>query len=240
MEFIRTEVADNIATVTMDRPPVNAQSVQFRKEIMTTFDGMTDRDDVRVVILASAGKVFSGGADIKERGTVTGKPGGYGRQNRLTREVGNAVRECEKPVIAAVNGPAMGAGLALMAACDIIVIADTAYVGMPEVNVGIAAGSALVNQMFGRFKARRMMFTGSRVSAADLHRMGIAEACVPLEQLMDEALSIAREIASKDGTTINFLKRNMNAIELMPRRDAQQFEQAMTMLMSRRAKSTAG
>src|SRR5258707_10232231 len=114
----RLDVADGIATVTFDRPPVNAQNRQTREEAICIFDAISDRDDVRVAILTGAGKVFSAGADIKERLDLVHEPGDYVRHNRLAREFFYAVTDCAKPVIAAVNGAAFGAGFTLMLACD--------------------------------------------------------------------------------------------------------------------------
>src|SRR4051794_24609437 len=105
---VKVTVADYIATVMMDRPPVNAQSDQLRNELIAAFDGFTDRDDVRVAILTGFGRMFTAGADMK--GRPTGEtPGQYWAFNRLVREMFNSISECAKPVIAAVNGPALGA-----------------------------------------------------------------------------------------------------------------------------------
>src|SRR4051812_25514975 len=102
-ETVRLDVTDGIATVILDRPPVNAQNAGIRERLVAIFDELSDREDVRVVILTAAGKVFSAGADIKERGDIASKLGAYRRNNRLTREFFYAIRDCEKPVIAAVN-----------------------------------------------------------------------------------------------------------------------------------------
>ncbi len=136
-EVVKVTVQDYIATVVMDRPPVNAQSNQFREELIAAFDSFTDRDDVRVAILTGFGRMFSAGADMKERPTGE-NPGEYWKFNRLVREMFNSIHECAKPVIAAVNGPALGAGLGLAAHCDIILASDNAVFGMPEIDVGLA------------------------------------------------------------------------------------------------------
>src|SRR6478752_7988763 len=91
-ETVRLDVNEGIAVVTLDRPPVNAQNAGIRERLSEIFDELSDRDDVRVVILAAAGKVFSAGADIKERGDVAAKTGAYRRSNRITREFFYAVR----------------------------------------------------------------------------------------------------------------------------------------------------
>src|SRR5271165_6106182 len=128
--MIKLSVQDHIATVVMDRPPVNAQNSEFRQELIATFDALTDRDDVRVAILTGTGKMFSAGADMRERPNPD-VPGEYWKFNRGARECFNAIHECAKPVIAAVNGPALGAGAGLVAACDIILCSDNAQFGMP-------------------------------------------------------------------------------------------------------------
>src|ERR1044072_9078099 len=119
-ECFKVEVADHVATVTLARPPVNAQNRKFREEIITIFDTLSDRSDVRSVVLTGEGKTFSAGADLKERPSFSREIGAYPRHNRIVRESFNAVMECEKPVIAAINGAAIGAGCVLALCCDIL------------------------------------------------------------------------------------------------------------------------
>src|SRR6476659_3579518 len=120
LEQFTLEVSDGIATVVFDRPPVNAQNRQSREEFIQLFDALSDRDDVRVVILTGVGDMFSAGADIKERVDLVHEPGDYTKHNRTVREFFYAARDCTRPVIAAVNGPALGAGFALAMSCDIV------------------------------------------------------------------------------------------------------------------------
>ena len=195
-ELIKTEVADYIAVVTMDHPPVNAQNAAFNLEMAWTFDMLSDRRDVRVVVLTGAGKVFSAGADLKAR-PDRAKPGERWQHNRRARESYHAVRECTKPVIAAINGPALGAGLAVAASCDILLAAQEASMGLPEIDVGLLGGGKHTQRLFGHSTRRRMMLTGYRVPGAELYRLGIVEACMPRAELMEHAMRLAREIASK-------------------------------------------
>lgn len=228
MTTCRLEVSEGIATVWLDRPPVNAQNRQMRQEITALFDSLNERDDVRAVILTGQGTVFSAGADIKERRTLVRKPGDYITHNRLTREFFYAVSDCCKPVIAAVNGPAIGAGFALMLYCDIMLCSEDAYVSMPEIDVGLAGGGKLAMEHFGRSWARYMYFTGRKVSAAELHRLGIITACLPKEELMGEARSIAAEIAAKSPLAVKWVKRGFSHVEDMPAREAYRYEQGIT------------
>jgi enoyl-CoA hydratase/carnithine racemase len=233
LEQFRLDVADGVATVTFDRPPVNAQNRRTREELIHIFDTLSDRDDVRVAILTGAGNMFSAGADLKERVDLVHEPGDYVRHNRLAREFFYAVTDCTKPVIAAVNGPALGAGFVLMLACDIMIASDNAYFSMPEINVGLAGGARFLMEHVARSKVRSIYFTGRRVPAAELYRLGVIEACPPRDKLMETALDLARDIASKSPLAIRHIKRALNTIEEMPVRDAYRFEQTVTVELSR-------
>ncbi|MGB3409162.1 MAG: enoyl-CoA hydratase/isomerase family protein [Jannaschia sp.] len=226
-------IADRIATVTMNRPPVNAQNRAVREELIAIFDGLSDDEDVRVVILTGAGKTFSAGADIKERVGMAATRGDYLRHNRLAREYFYAVADCEKPVIAAVNGPAIGAGFALMLASDIMLASETAWFQMPEVNVGLAGGAAFILDHFTKSRASAMYYTARRYPAADLYRLGVIEAVLPPETLMQEAMTYAREIAAKSPLAIRTAKRAFGTVSEMPTRDAYRYEQSLTVALSR-------
>jgi enoyl-CoA hydratase/carnithine racemase len=232
LEQFRLEVADGIATVVFDRPPVNAQNRRSREELTWIFDTLGDREDVRVAILTGAGNIFSAGADVKERIGITAQAGDYTRHNRLTRESFYAITDCPKPVIGAINGPAIGAGYAVMACCDILLASENSFVQMPEIDVGLAGGAKFL-ELFPRSKARLMFFTGRRVPAAELYRIGVIEACVPREKLMAEAMELAREIASKSPIAVTRAKRAFNAVEEMPARDGYRFEQTVTVELSK-------
>ncbi len=226
-KLVKVVVADHIAVVTMDHPPVNAQNAEFNVELAWVFDSLSDRRDVRVAVLTGAGKVFSAGADLKARPDRS-KPGERWQHNRRARESYHAIRECTKPVIAAINGAALGAGLAVAASCDILVAADEASMGLPEIDVGLLGGGKHTQRLFPHSVRRRMMFTGYRVPGPELYRLGIVEACVPRAELMDRAMSIAREIASKSPAAIRLAKRTLNTIEEMSLRDGYRYEQNMT------------
>jgi len=232
-ELYRLDVTDFVATVTVDRPPVNAQNRQSREEAIRLFDQLSDRDDVRCIILTASGKVFSAGADVKERVGLVQEPGDYLRHNRLTREFFYAVSDCSKPVIAAVQGPAFGAGFALMLACDIMLASEDAYFVMPELDVGLAGGAGFLMQHFSRSMARMMYFTGRRIPAAELYRLGVISACVPRDRLMDEARKMAAEIAAKSPVAVAQVKRAFNVVEEMPTRDAYRYEQTITVDLSK-------
>jgi enoyl-CoA hydratase len=201
LEQFKVEVADHVATVTFDRPPVNAQNRRSREELTWIFDSLSDREDVRAVVLTGAGKVFSAGADIKERVGIQAEAGDYVRHNRLTRESFNAM---------AVGG----------------------YVQMPELDVGLAGGAKFL-ELFPKSKARLMFFTGRKVPAEELYRLGIVEACLPGDRLMAEAMAIAREIAAKSPIAVTKAKMAFNTVAQLPLRDGYRFEQGVTVELSR-------
>ncbi len=231
-DVVKLEVSDHIAVATLNRPPVNALNAELRDRLIEIFDEATDRDDIRVVILTAQGKVFCAGADLKQR-PDPGKPGQYWHHNRVTRETGNAIKECAKPVIAAVNGTALGAGFGLMASCDIMMASETAVFGMPEIDVGLAGGAAMLNEHFGKSFTRRLMFTGDRLPASELYRLGVIDSVWPAEQLMPEAMKMAERIASKSPLGIKYAKTSCNLVQLMSPKDAYRFEQNFTYELSK-------
>jgi enoyl-CoA hydratase/carnithine racemase len=232
-EMITCEVEHHIALVTMDNPPVNAQDQRFHEEMMLVFDTLSDREDVRVAVLTGAGKVFSAGADIKSRAGKERGPGEAWQHNRRARECFHAIMECKKPVIGALNGAALGAGLAVAASCDILLASEKAVLGLPEIDVGLLGGGRHTMRLFGHSRTRRMMFSGYRVNAEELYRLGVVEAVVAPEALMDTAMELAREIAGKSPVAIPLAKHALNTIEEMSLRDGYRFEQNMTTELSK-------
>lgn len=232
LEQFRLDVADRIAVVTFDRPPVNAQNGRSREELLWIFDGISERDDVNVAILTGSGDMFSAGADMKDRSTSVLGTGDYARRSRLAREGFFSLLDCEKPVIAALNGPAIGAGYAMAACCDILLASENAYIQMPEIDVGLAGGANFLMQHFPRSLARQMYFTGCKVPASELYRLGIINACVPRDRLMDEAMELATVIARKSRTLLQRSKNSFNAAENMTMRDGYRYEQTVTLALS--------
>jgi len=222
------DVRDYIAQVTLDRPLVNAVNAQFHVEPMQVFDALSDRDDARVAILTGAGRMFCAGADIKARLEHEPQAGNFRQHSRRAREAFHSILECKVPVIAVINGPALGAGLGLVASCDLLLASEQAVLGLPEINVGLLGGGKHAMRLLGHSKARRLMFAGQRLTGADLYRLGVVEECVPAEKLMETARALAAEIAGKSPIAIRLAKHAMNAIEFMSLRDGYRFEQNMT------------
>jgi enoyl-CoA hydratase len=224
----KVELRGHVATVTMSAAPVNAQNRQFREEMIRIFDIVGAERDVRAIVLTGAGKCFSAGADLSERPAIAEEPGGYARHNRLVRAAFDAVMECPKPVIAAVNGPAIGAGCVLALVCDILLVSETAFMSMTEVDYGLAGGARHVLRSFSPSDARLMIYTARRISGPELYRMNAASACLPPEELLAKAHEIAEEIAGKVPLAVTAAKRSFDITEEMPLRDGYRFEQGQT------------
>lgn len=231
--LIKVEIIDKIAVVTLDNPPVNAYSRDFAEEMIEVFDELNDTPEVRCILITGRGKAFSAGADIKNRQAVGDIKGETYRHLRRNREVSNCIMECSKPVITAVNGAALGAGLGPVIAADIVLASENAVFGLPEIDIGLMGGARHAMSFFPKSLARRMILTGYRVPAAELYRRGLIEACVPQEKLMEEAMAMARTIASKSPKALSLAKRAINTVEYMPLRDGYRFEQNLTVEMTR-------
>jgi len=225
---LEVRIADYVATLTLNAPPVNALTRTLNDELTLALDRISEMDDVRAVVLTGAGKVFCAGADLKGRAEVIKGPGDLPAHSRRTRECFHAIRECAKPVVVAINGAALGSGLAMVASSDILVASDKASLGMPEVDVGLLGGGRHAMRLFSHSRLRRMALTGMRVPGAELYRLGVVEACVAPEELMPTALEIARTIAAKSPVATRMFKHTLNTIEDMSLRDGYRYEQDMT------------
>jgi len=241
-QFVRVEIVDAIATVILDRPPVNALSAPMMREIGKVFRHLGRGDDAVVAVLTSARPgIFCAGADIAESERIIG-------ERRLLPEESHAdlvdpgavVRECFEsirhgglPVIAAVNGAAVGAGAALVACADLVVIAEEAYLALPEINVGVLGGARHMQQLVGVMKTRELAYTGGRLSATELHRLGGATEVVPLAKLADAARALARDIARKSPLALRLSKASINRSEHLPLDEGYRLEQDYTARVSK-------
>ncbi|MDF2370401.1 MAG: enoyl-CoA hydratase/isomerase family protein [Rhizobiaceae bacterium] len=229
-ETLSVEVAEYIATITINRPPVNAQNNQFRDELVHVIDVLGDRTDVRAIILTGEGKAFSAGADLSERPTQ--EPGHYTTHNRRVRASFDCLLECPKPIIAALNGAAIGAGCVTALCCDIIVVSEKGFLQMTEVKVGLAGGVAHVRRHFGESDARMMIYTARRVYGPELLRMNVASACVAPEDLLDTARAIASDITRASPSAVRAAKKSFQMTEGVSIYDGYRFEQGQTRALS--------
>jgi enoyl-CoA hydratase/carnithine racemase len=228
----RVEVADGVATVFIDRAPVNAQNGVFRDEITRIFDVLHEAEEVRAIVLTGAGKTFSAGADLRDRPDAAAR-GAFPRHSRAVRAGFDCVMECAKPVIAAVNGAAIGAGCVLALVCDVILVAEDAFMSMTEVDVGLAGGVQHVLRHFGQSDARMFLYTARRLSGVELHRMRVASGCHPRAELLPAAQAMAREMAGKAPLAVAAMKRAFTLCEYMPLHEGYRFEQTQTAALAK-------
>ena len=230
---LHVDIADHVATVTLDRPPVNAVTTDTFIEIRDTFTALGDDRSVRVAIFTAAGtRAFMGGADLKSFDDAADRaawpPSRIVDRGRAARDALWSIYDCGVPVIAAVNGPAIGAGVAFAAVCDIIIAAANATFGTTEINVGLLGASAQLSLLVGRHKARELYFTGELIAADELHRLGAIRAVVPAEQLLPEAQALAATLAEKSPIALRLAKEAMNRVEFLPLKEAYRLEQDYT------------
>jgi enoyl-CoA hydratase len=227
LENILVERDGGVATVTINRPKVlNALSTQTLDELRRAILALKYDDGVRVVIITGAGdKSFIAGADINELSQQT--PTG-GREHALRgQHVFDLIENMGKPVIAAINGYALGGGCELAMACTIRIAADTAKLGQPEINLGIIpgyGGSQRLSRLVGRGRALELLLTGDQISAADAYRIGLVNRVVTGANLMGEARKAAQALAAKAPIAVRYIIDAVNKGLQMPFPDAQVFE----------------
>lgn len=197
---IRVEISDRVATVTVDRPKVlNALDEATTGEIGSAFAQLDRDDNVGAIIVTGAGdKAFVAGADINvlaRYGPEEGRGGSLHGQNAFDR-----IERSGKPVIAAVNGYALGGGCELALACHLRIASDRARLGLPEINLSIIpghGGTQRLPRLVGKGKALELICTGRHVTAEEALRIGLVNEVVPHEQLAERAQELAGELAAK-------------------------------------------
>lgn len=228
MSAVTTEIReDGIAIVTMSHPPVNALTVQGWFDVATALDAAGADQSVKVVILRAEGKGYNAGVDIKEMQNTTGFDALIGA-NKGCYAAFKSVYECPVPVIAAVNGFCVGGGVGLVGNADIVVAADNAYFGVPEVKQGALGAATHMARLVPQQMMRALYFTAATIPATELHRLGSVYKLAPPEQLLEVALEVAASIADKDGRVIRAAKEALNGIEPVDVNKSYRFEQGFT------------
>ncbi|NLM83509.1 MAG: enoyl-CoA hydratase/isomerase family protein [Clostridiales bacterium] len=206
------EVKDHVAVLTINRPEVlNALNLDVFAEIKDAVEKAERDEDVYVVVITGAGRAFVAGADIKQMKDLGPM------EARHFGEFGNEalykIETLTKPVIAAVNGYALGGGCELACACDIRIASDRAKFGQPEVGLGIipgAGGTVRLPRIVGAAKAKELIFTGRIIDAQEALRIGLVSDVVPAESLMEKVMSLAKEIAANAQIAVRQAKASIN------------------------------
>jgi enoyl-CoA hydratase len=223
---ITTTPAGSTAEIWIDIPPVNALALSDWLELAAQVRALGSRDDVHAILLAAKGRGFCAGVDIKELAADSSL---IVAVNRACYEAFEAVYAAPVPVIAAVNGFCLGGGLGLVGSADLVVAADDAYFGLPEIDRGALGGATYAVRLFGMHAARRMLYTGEPIDAANAYRLGNLESVVPAGDLPDAARALASQIASKSPTAIRLAKESLNAIEAVDVPASYRLEQGFTL-----------
>ena len=207
MEFVSIDVTDGVAVLRLDRPKMNAISVQVQADLREAAAELTERDDVRAVVLWGGERVFAAGNDVKEMADLS-----YADMVKVAASASSAttaIARIPKPVIAAVNGYALGGGCELALSADLRFAAEDAVLGQPEVLLGIipgAGGTQRLTRLVGTARAKDIIFTGRFVKAEEALRIGLVDRLVPADQVLEESVAYAAQFSGAAALAIRAAK----------------------------------
>ncbi|HEY2098356.1 MAG TPA: enoyl-CoA hydratase family protein [Pseudonocardia sp.] len=216
-----------VALVTIDHPPVNALPVAAWFDLATALREAGDDPATHVVVLRAEGRGFCAGVDIKELARDPGHQALVG-VNRGCAAAFGAVYDCAVPVVAAVHGFCLGGGIGLVGNADVVLAAEDATFGLPEVDRGALGAATHLARLVPQHLLRALYFTARTITAAELYRHGSVLDVVPRAELDAAALAVAAEIAAKDTRVIRAAKEALNGIDPQPVRRSYRFEQGFT------------
>lgn len=213
LEFLTCDIEQHVAVVTINRPPVNPLNSKVFKELVTIFNELEENSQVRVIILTGSGeKAFVAGADINEMADLDLV--GMMNMNRVSREAFSKIENASKPVIAAINGLALGGGLELALACDLRICSEKAKFAFPEVGLGIipgGGGTQRLQKIVGQGIAKELLYFGDMFDANRALELHIVNKVVPGEELLATAKQWAKKLAQKPPVALRMLKIAVNA-----------------------------
>ncbi|HET9646647.1 MAG TPA: enoyl-CoA hydratase-related protein [Microlunatus sp.] len=207
-EQVRVDIDGGVGIIRLDRPKLNALNAAIQRRIGEAAAELDARDDVAALVLTGGDQVFAAGADIKEMATMT-----YAdmvRQSAVLQETFGAVARVGKPVVAAVNGYALGGGCELALCADVRIAADDATFGQPEIKLGIipgAGGTQRLARLVGPARAKELIFTGRFVGADEALRIGLVDRVVPATDVLTTALTWARQFVGGPSLALRAAKQ---------------------------------
>lgn len=209
------EKRDGVAKITLNRPQVlNAINGEMISELSTVLKDIREDETIKVVVITGAGEqAFSVGADISMLKEIRGPAEVRPLIRTAVDEVVQAVANLEKPVITSVNALALGGGCELAMACDIVIAAENARFGQPEINLGVLpgwGGMSRLAQIVGIHKAKELVFTGDMISARDAERLGLVNKAVPLDKLEATVNEIVNKLLNKSPIALKLAKEAIN------------------------------
>lgn len=211
-EFLNLEIEEYVATVTINRPPVNPLNSVVFQEIVEMMDELDQKEDVRVIIITGSGdKAFVAGADVHEMAQASLPQ--VNKMNKVSREAFTKIENATKPVIAAINGLALGGGFELALACDLRISSDQAKFAFPEVGLGIipgGGGTQRLQKIVGQGVAKELLYFGEMFSADQAKDLHIVNKVVPQEEVLTTAKDWAKKLAEKPPIALQMLKLAVN------------------------------
>ena len=203
-----------IRIITLDDPDtMNSMTDPMHDGIMRVWLDIAQDQEVRAVVLTGTGRAFSAGGNIPSFLRTMSDTDYRRKELRMARMVLENMLNCHVPVIAAVNGAAVGLGCSIAVAADIVLMSDAAYIADTHVNIGLVAGDGGVITwpfMMSLLKVKEYLFTGERITAEKAVELGLANRVVPADQLMDEAMTLAKKLAAQPPQAIQDTKRALN------------------------------
>lgn len=195
-----------VTIIRLNRPAaLNALNLELMDELVATLESLDRDESVRAIVLAGSEKAFAAGADIKEMASATAVDMLYRDQfSKWDR-----IRKIKKPIVAAVSGFALGGGCELMMHCDMVIASETARIGQPEINIGVmpgAGGTQRLTRAIGKVRAMEMVLTGKFITAEEAREAGLVNKVVPVQFFLEEAVRLAKEIASKPPIAVRLAK----------------------------------
>ncbi|WP_280436807.1 enoyl-CoA hydratase/isomerase family protein [Nocardia carnea] len=207
--FIVLDIGDGMATITLDRPrKFNALNSAMVQQFNEALDTVTEDPDIRAVVVTGSGKAFAAGADIAQYEKADAAR--FAAFTHACNDLCDRIDTFDKPVIAAVNGLALGGGFEIVLACDIVIAAESASFGLPEVSLGLLpgwGGTQRLPQFIGPNRARHLIMTAGRLSAAEAAQAGIVSQICALDDLTETARTLATDIAGRSPLAIAAIKK---------------------------------
>lgn len=210
-ELVRLEVADGVATMRLDRPKMNALDVQMQEEIRSAAIEATERDDVKAVVVWGGERVFAAGADVKEMADMSYTD--MVKRSGGLQSAFSAVARIPKPVVAAVNGYALGGGCELALCADIRIAAEDATLGQPEILLGVipgAGGTQRLTRLVGPSRAKDLIFSGRFVKADEALAIGLVDRVVPAAEVYDAAVAWASQFSAAASYAVRAAKESID------------------------------
>jgi len=226
-ESVLTEIRDRVGLIRLNRPQqLNALNSQLMEELAAALEEFDRDENVGCIVITGNERAFAAGTDIKEMA-------GASAVDMLTRDAisrWDRIKKIRKPIVAAVSGWCLGGGCEVAMACDIIVASESAQFGQPEINIGVmpgAGGTQRLARAIGKSKAMEMVLTGRTMSAREAEQAGLVSRVAPVEVYLDEALRLAREIASRAPIAIQLAKEAVTKVYEMPLADGLDYERRL-------------